>query len=91
MIEVGTWRTLLTDRFQSRVLDVAFFADSQALLAQFPPAKGKSVHGQILWQLSTGERVERMRNMPNISEGSGRDHPIGDRTLLVARYGIASG
>ena len=90
VVEVGTWLTLMTDRFQCRVLEVAFFADSQSLLLQFPPEKGKSARGQTLWQLSTGARIETMRNMPGISEGNERDYAIAERLLLVARHGIES-
>lgn len=80
VLEIGTWRTLYTGRFEARTYGADFFADSQSLMVGYPVA------GRAIIDLRTGERAM------NRDAYNARDHqgdnlaPAGDRTLLKTHW-----
>jgi hypothetical protein len=86
VVEFGTWKTIYTGRFRSRLLATSFFADSKALFLQFPPRAGANENLETVVDLGTGARTEQMRPHDYFRE-SESIYPVRDRTLLAAHYG----
>lgn len=68
VIQIGTWRTEYSGRFESRTLGASFFADSRSLFVQFLSSSGKGVcgvgegncaHQGAVVDFRTGERSQR--------------------------------
>ena len=61
VVEAGTWSTLFTENFSSRVLVVQFFADGDRLLTEFPPTPRTKALLFIAVDLESGARTEDSR------------------------------
>ena len=94
VVEIGTWRTLYTGHFSSRIRGAAsFFADSESLLVSaFASAsggtcgigKGHCADRQIVVDIRTGERVEGV--LPFTPDQYDSYYALTDRTLLGIHY-----
>src|SRR5262249_22073922 len=85
VVELVTWQTIYTGDFQVWALSVGFFSDGTALFLTFAPGKGQNTERQVLVDIPSGTRTERMRpSQPNhfFEEAI----PIDGRNLLVAHY-----
>jgi hypothetical protein len=95
IVEIGTWRTLYTGRFSSRIRGApSFFADSQNLLvSDFASAaggtcgvgKGHCADREMVVDIRTGERVERV--LPFVANQYDSYHALMGRTLLDVHRG----
>jgi hypothetical protein len=85
VVEVGTWRTVCTDRFPQTALEAGFFADGQALFFGFTGGAGQLEHRQAVVDIRTGERTERMHPYDPFNYHEEMS-PIDDRTLLAVHY-----
>src|SRR5690348_1504213 len=83
VVELGTWRTIYTGRFQARVLAADFFADSRGLFMQLPPRTGAVENLETVVDIQTTVRLEQMRRHDYFRE-SEAIYPTRDRMLLVA-------
>jgi WD40 repeat protein len=94
VLEIGDWTAIYTGRFDSRALAVSFFSDGKTLLVQAMASvagktcgvgKGNCAHDDIILDLRSGERTERVTPFGDLSTG---DHyyPLADKILLVARF-----
>jgi hypothetical protein len=84
VIEIGTWRMIFSDSFQTRVRFASFFSDSKALIAETRIAlyNKKSALHLTLVNLQTGERIEK-RHLPDNPYEGDSGIAIRDRILLV--------
>jgi len=87
VVETGTWFSVYQGRFQTRALAVSFFPDGRSLFLDFTPGKGQLTHQQIVVDLGTGKRIERMRSADPFRYFE-QMFPVGDRDLLLARSSV---
>jgi hypothetical protein len=83
VVAIGTWQTIYTGRFKSRVGIVQFEGDNQTLFLEGPGAAFKNQYWQAVLDLHTGELTERMHPLDSTNSAD-YTYAAGNRTLLVA-------
>lgn len=85
VVEFGTWTTIYAGALQSRTTNSYFFADGQTLWLEGLPSAKVHFYPQVIVDLRTGRRTERMQS----SDVRYEHHlPLADGVLLATRRGV---